>query len=303
EHTCATSATTGTHCWGFNLTGLLGDGTTDNRRGVVRVLEPQARGTSVSVGNRHSCILTKSSAVYCWGDNRYGAVGDGSRVNRIAPTPVIGLSSGVVAVSAGVDFSCALTNTGNVLCWGSNYWGSIGDGTSDNRLVPTPVVGLELPAVAISAGRASVCAITSNQSVLCWGGFPRHSSDANAIDERHAPRTVPGLETGVVAVSSGNGHTCAITDYGSLKCWGTNRSGQLGDGTHINREFPTQVLGLESDVIAVSAGSGYTCAIRTPGTTLCWGSNAENPAGRGVGCLGDGTRANRLIPTPVQVSP
>ncbi|MCL2825215.1 MAG: hypothetical protein FWD57_14590 [Polyangiaceae bacterium] len=302
-HTCAISTAAGTHCWGYNAFGLLGDGTTANRRGVVRVIEPQLQATSVSVGNGHACILTSNGAVYCWGRNKSGAVGDGSKDDRIVPTPVVGLSSGVVAMSAGGRISCAVTKAGNVLCWGHNYNQCIGDGTRIDRLVPTPVVGLELPVVAISAGEASVCAITSNQGVVCWGGYPRFGSGADAVDERLAPKPIPWLETGVIAVSSGNGHACAITDCSALKCWGYNQLGQLGDGTEMDREYPTQVMGLESNVIAVSAGSGHTCAVRAPGTALCWGSNGDGRFGRGVGRLGDGTSLQRFVPTPVQVSP
>jgi len=251
----------------------------------------------VAASDYHICVLTEAGGVRCWGDNRNGAIGDGTTINRIVPTQVAGLTSGVAAIATGDRVSCAVKSSGDVWCWGCSDRGCLGDGTNIDRTVPTRVVGLTAPIAAISMGMSHVCAINSERGVVCWGS----KGDGEFADRRDnqwgRPNQVVGLESGVVAISSGGAHTCAITENGAALCWGFNGFGQLGDGTKTSRDIPTGVVGLGNKVMAISAGHRHTCAVRVSGEALCWGANGFWPPGDGR--LGDGTTVDRLVPTPV----
>src|SRR5262249_26531251 len=139
-----------------------------------------------SAGASHTCALTAVGGVKCWGFNSSGQLGDGTTVDRSAPVDVVGLTSGVRSVAAGglmgagpgIEHSCALTTTGEVKCWGSNYVGAIGDGrrcgggTLYSCATPVGVSGLSSDVVAISAGNQNACALTSARALKCWGAWP-----------------------------------------------------------------------------------------------------------------------------------
>ena len=209
--------------------------------------------------------------MFCWGNNQFGQLGDGTTTSRATPVAVAGLSQ-VTAVAANAGYTCALTTDGTVHCWGR--W----PGSTTNGLTPVAVPGLS-GVTAISAGPYSACAVTGLGTVLCW---PTTTSAT--------PVTVPGL-SGVTAVATGYLHACALTGAGLVRCWGNNGFGQLGDGTRTSSATPVTVVGL-SGATAVTAGHLHTCALLGNGTARCWGYDA-------YGELGDGTTTYRL--TPVQV--
>ena len=157
-------------CWGSNSarpTRRRHDDALDPRR--WRSAVSGAAWSAVAAGHNHSCALTSAGAVWCWGDNGFGQLGDGTTSDRTAPVAVSGLGSGVVAVSAGYGYTCALTSAGAALCWGVNSVGQLGDGTTTNRSTPTTVSGLGSGVAAIDAGDSHTCAVTSAGAVLCWG--------------------------------------------------------------------------------------------------------------------------------------
>ncbi len=210
------------------------------------------------------------------------------------------------AVSAGGDHTCALTTAGNVKCWGYNLYGGLGNGTDASSNMPVDVLeglgGSPLSGVvAVSAGAFHTCALTTAGNVKCWGDNSNGQLGDGTNLNSNTPADVvePGGSQlgGVIAVSSGSFHTCAVTETGGVKCWGWNASGQLGDGSITDSATPVDVLeGLGGSplngVAAVSAGSGHTCALTTAGGVKCWGSNSFSQ-------LGDGT--NFASTTPVDV--
>jgi alpha-tubulin suppressor-like RCC1 family protein len=240
---CALTSAGGVECWGHNRYGELGDGTTTDHHAPVAVSGLTSDVTAIAVGYLHGCALTSEGAVKCWGYNRYGQLGDGTRINRRTPVDVSGLSSGVTAITAGGGHSCALTNAGGVKCWGSNYFGELGDGTTTRHPTPVDVSGLSSGVTAIAAGgEAHGCALTSAGGVKCWGynGYGQ-LGDLTTID-RDTPVDVSGLAAGVETITAGGyGHACALTSAGEVKCWGRNSSGQLGDGTTTERNMPVVV--------------------------------------------------------------
>ena len=248
----------------------------------------------LAAGENHTCSLTSQGGVKCWGVNTEGELGDGTTTNRSLPGFVSGLTSGVVAVSLGELFSCALTSAGGVKCWGWNPYGQLGDGTTTDRLTPVDVVGLSSGVSQIWAGGDNACALTIGGGVKCWGENGVGQVGDGTITNRNTPVDVVGLSSGVAKLSQSGGffRTCALTTAGGVKCWGYNIYGQLGDGTTTNRSTPVNVSGLTSGVAAIAMGAIHSCALTTAGGVKCWGANNN-------GQLGDGTTTNRSTPVGV----
>ena len=308
-HACAVTSEGAAYCWGSNTSGELGDGSTTSSTTPVKV----AIGTSVTLvditaGGSHTCARATTGDAYCWGDNTYGQLGDGTTTARTVPVKVLpgaGLTSGTVAsITAEYRHTCARTTTGDAYCWGWNGYGNLGDGTFTDHTTPAKVLpgaGLASGSVAsITAGREHTCARTTNGDAYCWG----YNEDGQLGDGTTTIRTTPvkvltgaGLTSATVAdITAGADHTCARTTTGDAYCWGNNGNGQLGDGTTIGRTTPVKVLpgaGLASGTIAdISVGGPHTCARTTTGDAYCWGWN-------GHGQLGDGTTTNRTTPVKV----
>src|SRR5207253_997545 len=135
--------------------------------------------------------------------NQWGQLGDGSTVDRSLPVDVVGLTSGVVAVSAGDSHTCALTSIGGVKCWGRNNDGQLGDGTTPNRLTRNSVTGLGSGISGIDAGGFHACALSSAGAVLCWGSNSNGQIGDGTTMDRAAPVTPIGLSSGVKAIGTG----------------------------------------------------------------------------------------------------
>jgi alpha-tubulin suppressor-like RCC1 family protein len=142
-HTCALTSSGGVKCWGLNIYGQLGDGTNIDRYTPVDVVGLGGGVDDVTVGYEHTCVLTSSSRMKCWGLNIYGQLGDGTNIDRYTPVDVVGLMSGVAEVTAGSWHTCAVISNGGVKCWGLNDYNQLGDGTNNNSNTPVDVYGLE----------------------------------------------------------------------------------------------------------------------------------------------------------------
>jgi len=309
SHTCALTSSGGVECWGDNGSGQLGNNTTTGSTTPVDVGGLGSGVAAVGAGLVHTCALTSAGGVKCWGSNVFGELGDGAPPwqSSSVPVDVSGLGSGVAAIGSGTLHTCAVTTGGGVKCWGPGNHGQLGDGTDNGSGVPVDVVGLGAPVAAATTGGLGsnpdpgtdgnlvghTCALTDAGAVLCWGddewGEVGNGSISMAVKR---PAAVVGLGSGVAAISAGGAHTCSLTTSGAVKCWGDNRYGQLGDGTTTRRTTPVTVAGLGSGVLAISAGSWHTCAVTKSGAVECWGSNRD-------GRLGDGTTTDS--PTPVAV--
>jgi alpha-tubulin suppressor-like RCC1 family protein len=276
-------------CWGMNHYSQLGDGTTTDSKVPVQVSGLTSGVESVAMGLFHVCALV-NGGVWCWGNNTYGQLGDGTAPSPSSvPVQVAGLTSGVQAIAAGQWHTCALVN-GNVVCWGANYSGQLGDGTTNDSTTPVQVSGLTGEVTSVSAGNGHTCAAVDG-GAWCWGDNAAGQLGNGSTTASSAPVQVSGLTGGVQSVSLGGDSGCAVVN-GGLQCWGDNTSGQLGDGTTTSSSVPVQVSGLTGGVQTAAAGSDLTCAHVQDGVR-CWGANTH-------GELGNGTTTNSL--TPVQVS-
>jgi alpha-tubulin suppressor-like RCC1 family protein len=241
--TCALLRNGDARCWGANTYGQLGDGTGVGRRTSVRVsLRDDVRalsGEGISV-----CALMTSGTVRCWGDNTIGELGDGTTRQRLTPVRVRGLKERIVAIAVGDGHACALTKLRTVLCWGRG--GALGDGTKMTHRAPTPVVDLNGRVAAIAAGGAHTCALMQGGPVKCWGLNANGELGDGTTVSRLTPVTVKRLGGRAVRIAAGALTTCAVLRSGTVKCWGQNDSGQLGDGTVTDRHLPVRVIGLGS---------------------------------------------------------
>jgi alpha-tubulin suppressor-like RCC1 family protein len=306
-HTCAVTAAAGIKCWGQNSYGQLGNGSMSNSSMAVDVTGLTSDIGSVSAGYRHTCAVTTVGGVKCWGDNDFGQLGDGSVGDSTTPVDVVGLGSGVAAVSAGYRHTCALTTGGGAKCWGGNEEGQLGWGMVSGSSTPVDVSGLTSGVAEVSAGGAQSCAVTTAGAAKCWG---MRLLDGGAVTDDFVPVDVPTLGSGVAAVSSGRDYSCVLLASGGVKCWMFNNYGQLGDGSSTDRVLPVSVSGLTSGVASISshgnAVRSHTCAVTSASMIRCWGYNASGELGNGTNTgpqlcpLGFGTFP--CSSTPVDVS-
>lgn len=235
-----------------------------------------AVATQISVGSATSCAIDDAGGLSCWGANDRGQLGDGTTIDRSTPVGVSSLGSGVARVSAGERLTCAVTAAGGAKCWGANEKGQIGDGSTTDRPVPVDVSGLTSGVAAIAAGASSACALTTGGGVKCWGYNVRGTLGDGTFTDSTTPVDVVGLASGVTAIAHGGSNACALLANGSVKCWGANFSGELGNGATADSNVPVDVTGLASGAVAISSDAGvspYSCAVLATGGVKCWGSS------------------------------
>lgn len=283
-------------CWGRNVHGEMGDGTTTDRPTPVRVIglsDAIALAAGGDETNGHTCALRASGGVACWGANRVGQLGDGSFEERHAPAEVVALTD-AIQITAGFVHSCVLRRTGEVVCWGTDYDGQLGDGRSGGdtfSAVPVAVVGVT-DAVEVAAAGDHTCVRHREGTVSCWGsGHWGQLGDGEMVHDptchRGGCHSVPVAVAGITDAVEISGR-CARRAGGDTVCWGSNERGWVGDGTNDTRWSPVVVGGLP-DALTLAAGP---CAVRRDRSVVCWGANA-------YGQLGDGTLIARNAPTRV----
>ncbi|HET9049492.1 MAG TPA: hypothetical protein VFN29_11095 [Chiayiivirga sp.] len=317
SHSCAMTGTGNVWCWGQDTDGQLGNGN------FVSRLLPSRAGSSggsdiwtgasmVSAGGYHSCALDGEHTVWCWGLNSNGQLGDGSSQafgwsavpRHVSDASGQGVLSTIAEVDTGEEYSCALSDAGAVWCWGSNYQGQLGDGSTTPRSRPVQVLGLpDIRHLALGARHA--CAIAVDGALWCWGENGSGQLGDGSTTDRTSALPVQGL-SGVTEASAGYKHTCAIASgmgvsSGVAWCWGDNAKGQLGSGNTASSTVPAVVRdstgqSFLGDMLDISAAEGHTCAHGSDARAWCWGDNER-------GQLGDGSSTSHSLPSLVRVGP
>jgi alpha-tubulin suppressor-like RCC1 family protein len=230
-------------CWGRNASGQLGDGTLFDRDTPTSVVGT-GQVLDIAPGGAHTCARESAGSVSCWGSNTYGQLGDGSMAgNKPSPVSVFAPPGGIVDVAAGDNHSCAVATGGSLWCWGHNFWGQIGDGTTLERRTPVQVTKLGSDVVDVEAGSSHTCARKNDGSLWCWGGNGDGQLGNGSTLDEHEPQEITALGKTVTAVAAAVEHTCARKSDGSLWCWGKNGDGQLGDGSTTKKTTPVPVAG------------------------------------------------------------
>jgi alpha-tubulin suppressor-like RCC1 family protein len=235
-----------------------------------------------SMNNNHVCEITKYGLLECWGANGSGQIGNGKLVNQSWPYMVLP-SVTWKAVGAGQAHTCGVQSDGSLWCWGDNTLGELGQGMVSTTPTLTPrQVGAGLDWTAVSAGVSFSCGLRKDGSLWCWGDN-RHgqagSSSGLSVSTPSAIAVTPGQQW--TAVSCGTDFACGLQSDGSLWCWGSNASGNLGNGNAAQVDSATPGRVGTAQYSAVSAGVGYSCAVRSDATLWCWGTNVLNTFGKG----------------------
>jgi alpha-tubulin suppressor-like RCC1 family protein len=293
--------------WQFDLTGC-GSPCTFSFTVLVSAItpdeSPSARTVSllqIDAGSFHSCGIGDDGKTYCWGDNTFGQVGDGTSANIRTTPRAVNTAETFVQVSTGDLHTCAINSGGAAFCWGEGANGRLGTGGTADQSSPAAVAG-GLTFASISAGGNHTCAITSGTSrAYCWGGDGDGQLGNAAAGQQTSPDSVETALT-FASISAGtNGaspfHTCALEANGNAHCWGSDSSGQLGNGAVLTlpQQTPSAVDQSTSGAfVEISAGGFHTCARTGSGAGYCWGTESN-------GRLGNGSTAGTQ-PSPVAVS-
>ena len=245
EHTCALDGDQ-VWCWGSDDDGQLGDGGAleeGSSGGPAMVAELAA--VAVAAGGDHTCALDDAGAVFCWGRNDAGQLGDGTTQARTAPGDPVDLEGEpATAIAAGDVFSCALVESGAIRCWGDDELGQLGDSMREGRPEPGAAVDLPGPAARLFAGNEHACALVGDREAWCWG----RNSSGQLGDGDHTSTATPvpvELPAAVLGMALGEQHTCALVDEGgdaaAVYCWGSDVDGKLASARPL--QFPTAVAG------------------------------------------------------------
>jgi alpha-tubulin suppressor-like RCC1 family protein len=242
---------------------------------------------AIEAGSFHQCALLLDSTLRCWGPNDYGQLGNGTFTSSPNPTPVVVAGiTGAAQVAGGGFHTCARFPDGALRCWGRNSEGQLGDPATTAWMsgTPVPVSGIDT-ATQVTGGGFHTCALLQDGTVRCWGQNDYGQLGNGTISSAQVPNPTPVEVSGIttaIAVTAGGYHACALLQNGTVRCWGQNDYGQLGDGAVITPQTrpptprptpnPVEVRGITT-AVAVKAGIFHTCALLRDGTMQCWGWN------------------------------
>ncbi len=264
RHSCAVLDDGTIKCWGRNRSGQLGDDTTMNSNQPTAVNNIN-NAVQVVAGFNHTCALLQDKKVKCWGDSSAGQFDLPTGKTGHEPVDIAGLTN-VTKLSAYMgEHTCALTEAGKVMCWGSNSYGQLGDGSttpSGYNSTPQAVVGIS-NAIDIAVGYEHSCALLNDKTVKCWGNNNGGALGVGKPDsyKTATPELINNL-TGVKKIRTSYYFSCAVLDDNSAKCWGTNSSKQLGDGTNTNRNTPVSLSVLKGKIDDMALSINGTLAIQ-----------------------------------------
>lgn len=294
---CGIAATGSAYCWGNQEGGRLGDGVMAPPGQYVTSPVPVAGSRTyagIAAGGDHACAITTDGAAWCWGHNERGQLGTGNSANSAVPVAVAG-GLAFTSISAHQMVTCGVTVDDAGYCWGHGAMGNLGSGSRSSSNAPVPVKG-GLRFSDLRAGLWTACGVTTDGDGYCWG---QNGSGELGMGSKDPVETLePARVVGGYAwqsISPGVAVTCGVTTGGRGLCWGGNTWGERGDGPFPAADVtsPVPVAG-DHDFQSIDA-DWCTCGV-AGGVAYCWGAGGE-------GCVGDGTRVNRGVPTRVAGQP
>lgn len=304
-NTCAIYPNKKVYCWGSNISRQIGIGVNNLTYALQPIPVNALNGipVGVSTGYDSACSLLTFGTLRCWGNNAQGALGQKNSKGKAgsAQTAASMLAAWVAPAnqSTGQRHICFVDINRTVKCQGAGTRGQLGNAASLDSGSPVQVAIISGAAAATSAtqvasGYNHTCALMADGDVKCWGANSSRQlgTPANAAASVNTPVDVPGLPGTTEQVASGADHSCAQRTDGSVRCWGANSFGQLGDGTIAAYDGALKVTGLPGDVTQISAGGSHTCALIKNGSVSCWGANNH-------GQLGNGNTVNQSSPITV----
>jgi alpha-tubulin suppressor-like RCC1 family protein len=330
DSACAILDNGTTKCWGSGFSGQLGLGSTVNLGDApgemgdslpVVSLGTGRAATQLAGGDLHFCAILDNSLVKCWGYGYESGLGNGSSASRgdgpnemgdNLPYADLGTGRTAISIAAGERSSCAVLDNYSLKCWGRNNFGELGQGHITTLGDGPGEMGDNLPPInlgtgltisptaspAISIAYSNVCAILSDSSTRCWGAVidglsgrgDSYIGDAAGEMGPNTPAVNLGTGRTALDIAAGDNHTCAILDNQSLKCWGNNQYGQLGQSHRLDLgnnpgemgdNLPAIALGTGRTAVAITANNATTCAMLDNATVKCWGNNPNGLMGAG----------------------
>ena len=249
-------------------------------------VEPEAvESQQIAAGGDQSCSVRPDGTAWCWGDNGYGQLGNGTSTSARRPVQV-GDRAGWVTLSTGGASTCGIRTDGRAYCWGLNRWGQLGDGTRTNRERPVAVADPG-PWKSVVAGWSHTCGVKVDGTAWCWGRNEVGQLGDGTLAVRLTPVPVAGAGTWST-VALGGWHTCGVRTDGTAWCWGRNHFGELAESNQVIRTTPRRI-GTATDWVQLDLSWSSSCGVRAGGTVWCWGKNDK-------GQLGDGSVQPRVAP-------
>ena len=314
NHTCTRLNNSSVKCWGKNEYGQLGQDNTNNlgdgtgEMAALIAVTLASSAVELAAGENHTCARLDTGGLRCWGYNDEGQLGHGNtsnqgdNANEMAALSAVDLGTNkiAVAITAGNDHTCALLDDGKVKCWGGNTFGQLGQKHDDPNAGATASsmadnliysdLGTGRTALGISAGSIHTCVQLDNGRLKCWGknafgqlGLGHTNPHGKLATEMGDNLSMVELGMGVfsaVKLAVGDYHSCVNLGYSSVKCWGRNDSGQLGQGNTSNIGDASSEMGnnlsaidFDGKVVEVAVGKNHSCVRLDNSSVKCWGDN------------------------------
>ena len=269
-------------CWGENTYGQLGDnssGQAASKSSPVQTITFATNWTKISAGSSFLGAIKDDGSLWMWGNNNYGQLGDGSRLDKSSPvqTTAFGTDWASVSCPKTVDttgYAAGIKTDNTIWLWGNNYFGQLGDNTTVHKSSPVQTVTFATNWSKVALGHGHVAAIKSDGSLWTWGfNYYGQLGDNSVVTKSSPVQTAAGGSTWS-QVACGFLHTVAIKSDGTLWSWGHGIYGQLGQGEFLSISSPVQTLFAGTDWSKVDCGYFHTIARKTNGTIWTWGKNS-----------------------------
>jgi alpha-tubulin suppressor-like RCC1 family protein len=282
-NTCAVKQDGRLFCWGRGMEGQLNDNLTLASPVPVQENTTAADWAQVSVGGYHTCAVKQDGRIFCWGDDRYGQLGNNSTSRSLVPVQEYAAANDWAQVTTGWGHTCAVKNDGRIFCWGYNggytYFGGPNINLILGSLVPVEENTLATDWTQVSAGGSQTCAVKQDGRLFCWGDNSYGQGGYTSTYKSYVPVQENTLAIDWAQVSAGWVHTCAMKSDGRIFCFGDGEYGQLGNNSTSQSMVPVQENTLATDWAQVSAGGYHTCAVKQDGRIFCFGDGEYGQLG------------------------